>query len=110
MKTLPAYQDDALIEMGRLLQQARMQQNLSIEAMCKKMRLSGEQLVAVESGDVWYFKNTHQAFLWIAGLYAKKLSIDLPSLVSNDDQVAQGSITESRQEAPLFFWNTFTTV
>ena len=110
MKTFPEYQDDAFIEMGRLLQQARTQQNLPIEAMCKKMGLGVEQLEAVESGDVWYFKNTTQAFLWIARLYAKKLSIDLPTLVSNDGQVAQNPISDSRKEAPLYFWNTITSV
>ncbi len=110
MRTLTEYQDDAFIEMGRLLQQARTQQNLSLEAMGKKMRLSGEQLEAVESGDVWYFKNTTQAFLWIARLYAKKLSIDLPPLVSNDAQVAQNPISDSRKEAPLYFWNSITSV
>jgi hypothetical protein len=110
MRTLPQYQDDAFIEMGRLLQQARTQQNLPIEAMCKKMGLGVEQLEAVENGDVWYFKNTTQAFLWIARLYAKKLSIDLPAPVGSDGQAGKIQTPDSSQEAPLFFWNTFTSV
>jgi transcriptional regulator with XRE-family HTH domain len=44
-----------VIEAGRLLQEARTQKGLSLEAMCKLLGMGQYQIQAIEAGDVNYF-------------------------------------------------------
>jgi transcriptional regulator with XRE-family HTH domain len=102
MSQSPASEADMLVEIGRLLQQARAQQNCSMQDMCKKMGLRIEQIEAVESGNETYFKNTTHAFMLVARLYAKKLSVELPVMSFNEAQVVKRQLSGSSKEIPLF--------
>ena len=72
-----------VIEAGRLLQEARIQKGLSLEAMCKLLGMSQYQIQAIEEGDVNYFKKSISALIWHARIYAKKIGIHLPAVVLN---------------------------
>ena len=68
---------------GRLLQEARIQKGLSLEAMCKLLGMSQFQIQAIEAGDVNYFKKSTSTLIWHARIYAKKIGVHLPELVCN---------------------------
>ena len=70
-----------VIEAGRLLQEARIQKGLSLEAMCKLLGMSQYQIQAIEEGDVNYFKKSISALIWHARIYAKKIGVHLPEVV-----------------------------
>jgi len=101
MSQSPASEADMLVEVGRLLQQARVQQNRSMQDLCKTMGLRVEQIEAVESGNETYFKNTTHAFMLVVRLYAKKLSVELPAMPINDAQVVKRQLSGTSQEGPV---------
>jgi transcriptional regulator with XRE-family HTH domain len=70
-----------LIEAGRLLQEVRTQKGLSLEAMCKLLGMSQNQIKAIEEGDVNYFKKNTTTLTWHARIYAKKIGVHLPESV-----------------------------
>ena len=70
-----------VIEAGRLLQEARTQKGLSLEAMCKLLGMGQYQIQAIEAGDVNYFKKSTMTLIWHARLYAKKIGVHLPEVV-----------------------------
>ena len=72
-----------VIEAGRLLQEARTQKGLSLEAMCKLLGMGQYQIQAIEAGDVNYFKKSTTTLIWHARIYAKKIGIHLPEVVLN---------------------------
>jgi len=65
------------MEAGRLLQEARIQKGLSLDAMCKLLGMSQLQIQAIEEGDVNYFKKSTSTLIWHARLYAKKIGVEL---------------------------------
>ena len=70
-----------VIEAGRLLQEARTQKGLSLEAMCKLLGMGQYQIQAIEAGDVNYFKKSTTTLIWHARIYAKKIGVHLPEVV-----------------------------
>ena len=71
------------MEAGRLLQEARIQKGLSLDAMCKLLGMSQLQIQAIEEGDINYFKKSTSTLIWHARLYAKKIGVHIPELVCN---------------------------
>jgi len=63
---------------GLVLRHHREQQNLTCEALGKKIGLSAEQVEAIEAGRHEAFIKTAQPVWWFVRLYARKLGIDLP--------------------------------
>lgn len=72
---------DNVIEAGRLLQEARSQKGLSLEAMCKLLGMGQYQIQAIEAGDINYFKKSTTTLIWHARIYAKKIGVHLPEFV-----------------------------
>ena len=70
-----------VIEAGRLLQEARTQKGLSLEAMCKLLGMGQYQIQAIEAGDINYFKKSTTTLIWHARIYAKKIGVHLPEVV-----------------------------
>jgi transcriptional regulator with XRE-family HTH domain len=60
-----------LIEAGRLLQEARIKQGLSMEDMCKKLGMRADQIQALEEGNTVFFQKSTQPLIWFAKLYAR---------------------------------------
>jgi len=78
---LTALDPGNVIEAGRLLQEARTQKGLSLEAMCKLLGMGQYQIQAIEAGDVNYFKKSTSTLIWHAHIYAKKIGVHLPEVV-----------------------------
>ena len=91
-----------VVEFGRLLQETRNLHGLSVEAMCKRVGMSPDQIQAIENGDIDYFKRSTQTIIWHARLYAKKMGIDLPDLVFNDIRRTSATSSHPAQKIPAF--------
>jgi transcriptional regulator with XRE-family HTH domain len=91
-----------VVEFGRLLQETRNRHGLSVEAMCKRVGMSPDQIQAIEDGDIDYFKRSTQTIIWHARLYAKKMGIDLPELVFNDIRRTSATSSHPAQKIPAF--------
>ena len=89
------------MEAGRLLQEARIQKGLSLDAMCKLLGMSQYQIQAIEEGDVNYFKKSISALIWHARIYAKKIGIHLPAVVLNGTRRNSNS-SYPEQKIPAF--------
>lgn len=97
-----AADSNMLAEAGRLLHEARIKQGLSIEDMCKKLGMRAEQIQAIEEGNAVFFQKSTQPLIWFARLYAKKLGVDLPDLVSNHIQRSQQTNSQVPSKIPAF--------
>ena len=91
-----------VIETGRLLQEARTQKGLSLEAMCKLLGMSQYQIQAIEEGDVNYFKKSTSTLIWHARLYAKKIGVHLPEVIFNGIRRNSTSFSYPAQKIPAF--------
>lgn len=91
-----------LIEIGRLLHEARIKQGLSMESMCKKLGVRADQIQAIEEGNAAFFQKTTQPLIWFARLYAKKLGVSLPDMVSSDIQRTQRISSQAKTKIPAF--------
>lgn len=91
-----------LIEAGRLLREARIQQGLSMEDMCKKLGMRADQIQAIEEGNAVFFQKSTQPLIWFARLYAKKLEVNLPDLVFNNIQRIQRNSFQAPPKIPAF--------
>jgi len=87
---------------GRLLQEARIQKGLSLEAMCKLLGMSQFQIQAIEAGDVNYFKKSTSTLIWHARIYAKKIGVHLPELVCNGIRLDSTSTSYAAPKIPAF--------
>jgi len=90
------------MEAGRLLQEARLQKGLSLEAMCKLLGMSPLQIQAIEEGDVNYFKKSTSTLIWHARIYAKKIGVHLPELVCNGIRRDSTSASYAAPKIPAF--------
>jgi len=91
-----------VIEAGRLLQEARIQKGLTLEAMCKLLGMSQLQIQAIEEGDVNYFKKSTSTLIWHARIYAKKIGVHVPELVCNGIRLDSTSTSYAAQKIPAF--------
>ena len=91
-----------LIEIGQLLHEARIKQGLSMESMCKKLGVRADQIQAIEEGNATFFQKTTQPLIWFARLYAKKLGVSLPDMVSSDIQRTQKISSQAQTQIPAF--------
>ena len=90
------------LEAGRLLQEARIQKGLSLEAMCKLLGMSQLQIQAIEEGDVNYFKKSTSTLTWHARVYAKKIGVHIPELVCNGIRLDSTSSSYAAPKIPAF--------
>ena len=102
MTSSPVYDAIGLIEAGRLLKLGRIQQNLSMEDMCKKMGLRVAQIQAMEAGNALYFQKTGKPFSWFARLYAKKLAVELPDWLFDSPQSSPTAVSKTSPSLPPF--------
>jgi transcriptional regulator with XRE-family HTH domain len=91
-----------VIEAGRLLQEARTQKGLSLEAMCKLLGMSQNQIKAIEEGDVNYFKKNTTTLTWHARIYAKKIGVHLPEVVFTGIRRHSTTHSHTAQKIPAF--------
>ena len=92
-----------LIEIGRVLHEARINQGLSMEDMYKKLGMRADQIQAIEQGNAAFFqKRSTQPLIWFARLYAKKLGVSLPDMVSSDIQRTQRISSQAQTKIPAF--------
>ena len=92
-----------LIEIGRVLHEARINQGLSMEDMYKKLGMRADQIQAIEQGNAAFFqKRSTQPLIWFARLYAKKLGVRLPDMVSSDIQRTQRISSQAQTKIPAF--------
>jgi len=90
------------IEAGRLLQEARTQKGLSLEAMCKLLGMSQYQIQAIEEGDVNYFKKSTATLIWHTRIYAKKIGVHLPEVVFTGIRRHSTTPSYTAQKIPAF--------
>ena len=90
------------MEAGRLLQEARIQKGLSLEAMCKLLGMSQLQIQAIEEGDVNYFKKSTSTLMWHARIYAKKIGVHIPEFVCNGIKLDSASSSYTSPKIPAF--------
>ena len=92
-----------LIEIGRVLHEARINQGLSMEDMNKKLGMRADQIQAIEQGNAAFFqKRSTQPLIWFARLYAKKLGVALPDMEFNNNQRTQGISPQAQTKIPAF--------
>jgi cytoskeletal protein RodZ len=91
-----------LIEIGQLLHEARIKQGLSMEDMYKKLCMRVDQIQAIEEGNAIFFQTSTQPLIWFARLYAKKLGVSLPDMVSSDIQRTQKISSQAQTKIPAF--------
>ena len=92
-----------LIEIGRVLHEARINQGLSMEDMYKKLGMRADQIQAIEQGNAAFFqKRSTQPLIWFARLYAKKLGVALPDMEFNNNQRTQGISPQAQTKIPAF--------
>ena len=95
-----------LIEIGRVLHEARINQGLSMEDMYKKLGMRADQIQAIEQGNAAFFQKSTQPLIWFARLYAKKLGVDLPDLVFNHIQRSTHKTIPATTHIPAFLMKT----
>ncbi len=93
---------DNVIEVGRLLSEARNSKGLSIEQTSKLLGMSRDHVQAIEEGNSAFFKRNPQTLIWHARLYAKKFGVGLPGLAFNNITRATGTSSNPIQKIPAF--------
>ena len=91
-----------LIEIGRLLKQARIKEDLPLKDMAKWLGMRIEQIQAIEDGNPAYFQKSPQSLIWFSRVYAKKLGVHLPELVFTNIHRINSSIPQVPKEIPAF--------
>jgi transcriptional regulator with XRE-family HTH domain len=93
---------DKVIEVGRVLSQARNSRGLSMEQTSKLLGMSRDHVQAIEEGNSAFFKRYPQTLMWHARLYAKKFGVGLPELAFNNITRSTYTSPNSIQKIPAF--------